>query len=490
VDSIQTGIIVVDVETRTIVDVNPAASKIIGDSKEQIIGQVCHKYICPAEKGECPILDLGQKVDNSERTLIRVNGEEVPILKSVTPILLNGKESLIESFLELTEKKNLEAQLQQSQKMEAIGTLAGGIAHDFNNILTPIIVRTEMALAQIPEEINGRHQLKHVLKAGIRAKELVQQILTFSRQSEEERKPLELSPIVKEALKLLRSSLPATIEIRLNIETESDEVLASPVKVHQVLMNLCTNAAHAMRDKGGVLELSLHDIYADAEGQYPELRPGAYMRLTVKDTGHGMDRSVMQQIFDPFFTTKERGEGTGMGLSVVHGIVKGYDGSITCDSEPGKGTTFQVFIPRIAKEVFAETEMAKPLPGGGEQILLLDDEEAMVDAIKEMLASLGYKVDARTDPIEVLDLFREEPHKFDLVITDMTMPKMTGGELAKELIRIRPDIPIVLCTGFSGLISEEKAKAIGIREFVMKPIVMKEMAGIIRRVLDENEGDE
>lgn len=236
--------------------------------------------------------------------------------------------------------------------------------------------------------------------------------------------------------------------------------------------------------------MSLDDIYADAEGQYPELKPGSYVRLTVKDTGHGMGRRIMQRIFDPFFTTKERGEGTGMGLSVVYGIVKGYGGSITFDSEPGKGTTFQIFIPRIEKALPSKTETIKLLPRGAERILLLDDEEMLVNTLKLMLENLGYKADARTDPMEALDLFREAPHKFDLVITDMTMPKMTGAELAKELMRIRSDIPIVLCTGFSQLINEEKVRAMGIREFVMKPIIMSEMARIIRRVLDENEGDQ
>lgn len=393
------------------------------------------------------------------------------------------------------EKERLEVQLRHGQKMEAIGTLAGGIAHDFNNILGVIMGYTELALLDVPEGNSLRRKLDEVSKASNRAKDLVSQILAFSRKGgkdEQERKPVQISLIVKEVLKMLRSSLPTTIEIRQNIKTQNIKtgmatVLADPTQIHQVLMNLCTNAAYAMRDKGGILEVSLADvdIDSDAAAKHPDMTPGRYQRLTVSDTGHGMDSAVMERIFDPFFTTKGPGEGTGMGLAMIHGIVKNHDGVITVHSKPGKSTTFQVFLPTAESVVTAEPEHFTPLPLGNERILFVDDEETLVSVGQQMLEGLGYEVVGRTSSIEAMDVFRTQPDKFDLVITDMTMPNMTGADMTKAIMRIRPDIPIILCTGFSEVISEEKAKAIGIREFIMKPITSRKIAETIRSVLDQ-----
>ncbi len=386
------------------------------------------------------------------------------------------------------EKRKLEAQLQQAHKMEAIGTLAGGIAHDFNNILAAIAGYTELVQLDVPGGSQSSANLAEVLKATNRAKELVKHILTFSRQSKSEQKPLQISPIVKEALELLRASIPTTIEIRQDIKKESGAVMADPTQIHRVMMNLCTNAAHAIQEKGGTLEVSLEDIEldADASTQYFDLKPGPYVRLTVSDTGYGMDHTVRKRIFDPFFTTKEPSRGTGMGLAVVHGIVKDHGGAIIVDSEPAKGSTFQVFFPRIESEALLEAESGLGgIPTGNERILFVDDEEAMVNMGKQMLKSLGYEVVARTSSIEALEAFRAQPDSFDLVITDMTMPNMTGDLLAKELMGIRDDIPIVLCTGHIQMISEEKANAMGIRGFAMKPMVMRDVAGTIRRVFDQ-----
>lgn len=382
-----------------------------------------------------------------------------------------------------------QGQLVQAQKMEAIGTLAGGIAHDFNNILTAIIGYTELAREEVPEGSRVQANLQEVLKAGMRAKDLVQQILMFSRQSTQEQKPLQMDSIVEEGLKLLRASIPTTIEIRPNIQRECGTVLGDPTQIYQVLMNLCANAAHAMREKGGVLEVSLMNVDIDAAlAQHPDLKSGPYVRLTVSDTGHGMDRAVMERIFDPYFTTKEPGEGTGMGLAVVHGAVKSHGGAIAVDSEPGKGTTFHVYFPRMERGGAPEAEAAASIPTGSERILFVDDEKALVDMIKQMIESLGYKVAGRTSSIEALEAFRAQPDKFDLVITDQTMPNMTGEMLARKLLRIRPDIPIILCTGYSESITKEKVKAMGIRELIMKPVVRSELARIIRDVLDqENE---
>jgi len=485
-DSIKTGIVIIDRETRIIVDANPSAIEMIGESKEKIIGSVCHQYICPAEFGKCPIIDLGQKIDNSERLLLKGNGGESPILKTASPIMINEKEHLLESFIDITERKRLEAQLQQAQKMEAIGTLAGGIAHDFNNILSPIMIHSEMAMADLPHDHHIQHNLKQIFKAGERARDLVKQILTFSRQREQERTPLKIGLIVKEIIKLVRASLPSTIEIHQNIEAESETVLADPTQIHQIFLNLCANAAHAMRDKGGVLEVIIADEHMDSEavGQFPDLNPGSYLRLTVSDTGHGMDDEVINRIFEPYFTTKEPGEGTGMGLAVVHGIVKSYGGDIIVKSEVGKGTSFHVLFPKIETDISSAKERDVQLPKGTERILFVDDEKAAVDVIQTMLENLGYKVTARTSSVETLEVFKDKPDAFDLVITDMTMPNMTGVDLAKEIMKIKPDVPIILCTGFSEQIDENKAKEMGISAFVMKPIIMRDMATIIREVLD------
>jgi len=386
-----------------------------------------------------------------------------------------------------TEHRDLERMLQQAQKMEAVGTLAGGIAHDFNNILSPILIQTEMALLDLPDDSLIRLNLEDVLDAGNRARDLVRQILAFSRQGEEERTAFKVSSVVKDALKLLRATLPATIDIQQDIQAVSDMIMADATQIHQVLMNLCTNASQAMQAKGGVLLVGLEhvDLNATAAVAIPDLEPGSYLKLKVSDTGDGMDRMIQERIFDPYFTTKEKIGGTGMGLSVVHGIIRSYEGAITCDSEPGKGTTFWVYLPCLERESPIKSIETEPLPTGNEKILLVDDEKAIIDAIQQMLERLGYQVVARTSGVEALEVFRSQPDSFDLLLTDQTMQGMTGEDLAKKVMDIRSDIPIVLCTGFSHNINEEKAKSMGIREFIMKPVLVREMAVIIRRLLDE-----
>ncbi len=397
-----------------------------------------------------------------------------------------GKESLQRKTMEV-EKIQLEAQLNPAQKMDAIGTLAGGIAHEFNNILAAITGYTELVQLDVAEGSQAYANLNEVLEAASRAKELVKQILTFSRQSGQERKPLQVGLIVKEVLKLLRASLPSSVEIRHNIKALSTTILADPTEIHQVLVNLCANAAHAMQRTGGELRVELADLDLDADDAsiYPDLKPGPYVRLTVGDTGPGMDGTVKERIFDPFFTTKEPGDGTGMGLAVVHSIVQSHGGAITVDSKEGTGTTFQVLLPQVPIEVTPKTHTPGELPAGNEQILFVDDEEALVYIGEQMLKHLGYEVVATNSSNEALAAFRTQPDKFDLVVTDQTMPKMTGEMLSKELIQIRPDVPIILCTGHSELITEESALAFGVRELVMKPLVMADLARTVRRVLDE-----
>jgi PAS domain S-box-containing protein len=401
----------------------------------------------------------------------------------------NGSISKMTILRDTTELKKMETQLQQAQKMESIGTLAGGIAHDFNNILFPIVGYTEMTIEDVPEKSTVRKNLNEVLKSALRARDLVKQILTFSRQQNQELKPLRIQAIVKEALKLIRSTLPTTIEIRQDIDKDCGPVVADPTQTHQIVMNLCTNAYHAMEETGGALEVNLSEIELtmdDIAGL--DMEPGPYLCLKVGDTGHGMDRAVADRVFDPYFTTKETGKGTGLGLSVVHGIVKSYGGDIRVYSEPGKGTVFHVYLPRIKEiSVSSESVSDEVLQTGHEHILLVDDEEVVVSLEKRMLERLDYKVTARTSSVEALEAFREQPGRYDLVITDMTMPNMTGDRLAAALKEIRSDIPIIICTGFSEKISKERADSLGIKGFLMKPIVMKDLSKTIRKVLDNKE---
>ncbi len=383
-------------------------------------------------------------------------------------------------------RKNLESRLQQAQKMESIGTLAGGIAHDFNNILSPVMIHSEMAKMGLPPDSPVQNNLREIYNAGVRARDMVKQILTFSRKKEGDRAEIKIIPVLKEVLKMLRSTMPTTIDIQQNLEAESDTILADPTQIHQIMLNLGTNASHAMREKGGILKVSLvqEDLDSEATERYSDLNPGPYLRLTVRDTGSGIDVETMQKIFEPYFTTKEVGEGTGMGLALIHGIVKSYGGDITVESEPGKGTTFNVYLPRIEADALPVEASSVQIPMGTERILFVDDEKAAVNAVQPMLEYLGYKVIARTSSIGALEAFRNNPQGFDLVITDMTMPNMTGKDLAKELMIIRPDIPIILCTGFSEKIDEIKAKEMGIF-FVMKPIALSQISNTIRKVLDK-----
>ncbi len=386
------------------------------------------------------------------------------------------------------EKKNLEYQLQQAQKMEAIGTLAGGIAHDFNNILSVIIGYTELILmnAQVDSEV--RQNLKEIFSASKHARDMVKQILAFSRQNKQERKPIQVAHIVKEALKMLRASLPATISIQQKIEKNTGIIEADPTQIHQVLMNLCTNAAHAIDEKDGELEIRLAnvDLERNAAAKIPDLYPGPFLKLSVRDTGDGIAPEALPQIFNPYFTTKEKGEGTGLGLAVVQGIIKSLNGAITVDSEVGKGSTFHVYLPTIKRELADEEEIPKPLPMGYERILFVDDEQPLVEIGKQMLERLGYKVDTRTSSIEALNLFKADPSRFDLVITDIVMPNMTGDRLSDKLIGIRPDIPIVLCTGYSEKFTHKHASEKGIEAFLMKPLVMQDLASTVRQALSAN----
>jgi len=394
---------------------------------------------------------------------------------------------------DITPEMQLERQLRQAQRMEAIGTLAGGIAHDFNNTLASIITCSEMALEDVPAGGALNELLDVILKSGLRGKNLVKQILAFSRQGEQEKQEVRVELIVGECLKLLRASLSAAIEISFNLGGNLRWVFADPTQIHQIIMNLCTNAVHAMRNQPhGIMEIWLDNVELDIHGvgRFSDMPPGHYVCLTVKDSGHGMDEKTKERIFDPFFTTKGQAEGTGLGLSVIHGIVKHHGGTISVESEPGEGAAFSVYLPGIDPGQAAQAEECTlAATKGCERILLVDDEEELVFAEQRMLKRLGYAVDVWTDPRKALQHFRSQPECFDLVITDHSMPYMNGTELARELTRIRPGIPVILCTGYDMTASDAETDgkaAAFINELAIKPLQRDEMAVLIRRVLDDS----
>ncbi|MBI4772694.1 MAG: PAS domain S-box protein [Deltaproteobacteria bacterium] len=397
-----------------------------------------------------------------------------------------GKHLVI--YLDLTEQENMKSRLFEAQKMEAMAALSGGVAHDFNNILGAILGYTELAQLKLPQEPGVvEYCLENILKAGHRAKELVKQILYFSRRSEQVTKPVRIGPIMKEVSELLRAVLSTTIGIRLQLATPDDLVLADPDKIHQMLMNLCTNAYHAMAESGGVLDLSLNmkQIDSRAVADFPELHPGEHIVLTVKDTGHGMSPELLNRIFEPYFTTKCKDLGTGLGLSVVQTIVQSHGGAIRVKSEPGEGSQFSIFLPAFHGKDSSAVLHPDQLPGGHERILFVDDEEMLADLGKRVLEHLGYSVCVQTSSMEALEIFRADPLAFSLVITDLAMPDLPGDQLARKVLKIRPDIPVILCTGYSERISEEKAEMIGIRDVIMKPLVIHKIAKTLRRHLED-----
>jgi PAS domain S-box-containing protein len=475
--------------------VNPAFEKMTGYAGEEIVGQPAgilksnkhdddfyHKVWETLARGDA----WSGRIVNRKKdgTLYHAEAMASPV-RDKSGVILN----YVNIHRDIGNEIRLERELLQARKMEAIGTLAGGIAHEFNNILGVIVGYTELALNKSLEIPGLRHDLTRVKDAGLRAAELVRQILTYSRRTGQERKPLPIVPTVKEALKLLRSVLPSTIEIRreITLDAERSVVESNSTEIHQILMNLCSNAAHAMQAEGGILDVKLWDAANDPAllSKHPDLKDGAYVCLSVTDTGHGIPSYILERVFDPFFTTKNPGEGTGLGLSVVQGIVSSLGGRILIDSEQDRGTTFHVLFPIMEADTPPAIEETVVLRTGTERVLFVDDDEALADAGKGILESLGYNVTVSTDSIRALEAFRRRPAAFDLVITDMTMPRMTGADLAKEFFRIRPEIPVIILTGFSEKMDAEKARSLGIHGFLMKPIVMEDFAELIRKVLDE-----
>ncbi len=402
-------------------------------------------------------------------------------------MLAGGGQGIVLNFEDITSRLLIEEELLKIKKLESVRVLARGIAHDFNNILGAIIGYTEMAKDDSDPGSTVSEDLGKVLAASNRAKDLVQRILAFSRQGDTERTMFQPVTIVKETLNMLRPTLPATIEIVQDLEDNSGNILADPTQVNQIVMNLCTNAYHVMEKSGGVLEITLRSVQLSKYDllHEPSIEPGDFIQLSVKDTGAGIPQEIKEKIFDPYFTTKDSGRGTGLGLSIVHGIVKSYGGFISLYSEVNKGTVFHVFLPSVPLNNEIVRTVEESIKDGSEKILFVDDDEILTDMGKNMLTRLGYDVTVTNSSFEALEIFQNEPEKFDLVITDQTMPNMTGADLARRFLQIRADIPIILCTGFSTIISEKKAREIGVKEFLMKPISKKEISGLIRKVLDE-----
>jgi PAS domain S-box-containing protein len=488
------------VHDRVLTQVNERICEMLGYAAEELEGRSA-RILYPTDEdfefvGREKYIQIRARGTGSVETLWqRKDGEIIDVLLSSTPLdPADWSKGVTFTALDITagkqaekERLRLEDRLRQAQKMEAIGTLAGGIAHDFNNILAAIIGFSELAKIEAQGNVEITGTLAEVLKASFRARDLVRQILTFSRQTETEFGPIQIKLIVKEALKLLRASLPSTVQIRQDLASEG-LVLGDPTQLHQVVMNLCTNAYQAMFERGGILEVSLSETLINASPS-PDLKvlpQGPCLILRVRDSGPGIDPAIIHRIFDPYFSTKEKGKGTGLGLAVVHGIVKSHRGAIQVSSRLGEGATFDVYFPVVqAATAATEATPEEAGVGGRERILFVDDEPSIEFLGKQMLGSLGYEVTTCDTAIAALELFRSDPSAFDLVITDMTMPLMTGDRMAIEMMRLRPDLPVIICTGFNELLSNERVRQIGLRALLMKPFLKNEAATAIRQVLDQ-----
>ena len=486
-DSVQDLVLLVD-RQRRVRRLNLAMAHRLGLSPKEVVGRECGFVFDLPDQGDARSRAVLAMTDGSyhsrELSIPRLRGA---FLITASPLSQADGAPLGTVFVahDITERKNLELRLRQSQKMEAIGTLAGGIAHDFNNILGIIMGFTEMIQADAPAGGNLARRVEHILSACRRARDLVLQILTFSRQNDEEAASLRLGPLVKETLKLLRATVPNSIALHEVIRPGRDTVQAEPSQMQQIIMNLCANASHAMRETGGELTVGLEPV---ADGACPvsgDMPAGECLRLWVSDTGPGIAPEIAERVFDPFFTTKKPGEGTGMGLAMVHGIVRKYHGAIKLQSAPGRGATFEIFLP-LASEVPHSPQEEAPHPAMGRgRVLFVDDEAALAEIGQELIESLGYEVRVETDPRQALSRFRDDPQGVDLLITDQNMPGLTGADLAREVLAVRPDLPVLMLTGFSETISRERAKALGIREFLLKPVLRRDLAAAIETALGE-----
>lgn len=492
-NSLQGGVYIAQDEIISFV--NPQVTKILGYSEKELIGRHSLDFVYPADRqmGRARSVQMlkGQLDAPFQVRLVDKKGNIKWAMVTVSSINYHGRQAVLGNFMDITiqkesesEKVHLQSMLIQAQKMESIGTLAGGIAHDFNNILGGMRGYTDLAKIKT-NDVYIVPYLEQVTTACDRARDLVQQILTFSRQTEQEKRPIMLTPLIKEVLKFMRASLPSTIEIRRKLKVKSDLVMADGTQMHQLLMNLCMNAGYAMKGRGGVLEVNLADVDIDPrDSRHHLMESGRYLQLTVRDTGEGIEPGHLERIFEPYFTTKGKGEGTGLGLSVVDGIVKTHGGTIEIDSKVGEGSAFHVFLPLLEQpKVIDGSKGAAALPEGNETILFIDDEKMLANVSKSILEELGYRVFMETDPARALKLFRKEMKSIDLVFTDKTMPNLTGFDVAREVRKMRPDIPIIMCSGFQDKDDAEKISVSGINHFLVKPMKIEEIAQAIRDTL-------
>jgi PAS domain S-box-containing protein len=478
-----------------IVQANQAAAEMHGHTVEELIGMSINRLNTPEaaiDFAERSRRMLAGEWIHEEIAHVKRDGTPFQTEISAGPIDIGGQRYILAFYRDISDRKRIEAekaalevQIRQANKMEAIGTLASGIAHDFNNILSATSGYTELSIPLTPPGSILNKNLRKIQQANQRAAELVRHILTLSREKESAAQVLQPKLIIKEAVKLLRASLPSTIDIQQKIESEA-YILGDAAQVHQIIMNLCVNAGHAMEASGGVLSISLTDKELDSDftRQYVHLSPGRYVVLQVEDTGHGIPREIIDKVFDPYFTTKPLDKGTGLGLAVVSGIVNNYRGEITVESQVGKGTRFTLFLPAVAAEQAAESVSSVPIPTGTERILLVDDEPALVEIGQQLLQLLGYQVTTQSSSLHALEMYSRDPEAFDLLVTDYTMPGMTGTQLAESIFKINPDLPVVLMSGLETTNIEAKAKRVGIRGIINKPIVIKEIAVLIRELLN------
>ena len=482
--------------TGQILYASPAIASLSGYSPEEMQRRLVWAYI---HQPDLPLVRASfhqaqtRAIEQAEFRIVTKAGEVRWCQCSMQPVFEHGRLVSMQGVLtDITERKQtelekeeLQAQLFQAQKLEAIGTMAGGIAHDFNNILAIIIGCSELLKDDVPTGTPAYRNLVEVLTASHRAKELVQQLLTFHRPHTPERKSIPLSLVVEEGIRFLRACLPANIELETDVDPQAGAVLADPTQLHQLLLNLGVNAKHAMGETEGVLSVGLHrvEISSPVQCMHSTLQPGVYLKLSVQDTGCGIPIEVQERIFEPFFSTKSPGEGSGMGLSIVHAIVNSHQGAIQLESVPNQGSTFHIYLPR------AESSAATIIPGeaaapvGSGRVLFVDDEEAITFTAQQMLSSLGYEGVVMTSSTEALELFRCDPYAFDAVVTDQTMPRLTGEGLARELLAMRPDLPLIVCSGFSQTFTPEKAKALGVRDYLHKPFSKQELAQSLERAL-------
>jgi PAS domain S-box-containing protein len=505
-DNLQVGVFMVAAPNGKPLLANKRATELLGrgimaDATKNNIAEVYAAYQLGTDnyypKDQMPIVRglQGESHYINDMLVVHPDGTEV-ILEVFGSPVRDKQDNIVASLVSFTditdrkkateEKERLQGQLRQAQKLEAIGTLAGGIAHDFNNILGIILGNTELALDDVPEWNPTHFNLEEIKTAGLRAKDIVRQLLNFSRKAAPKKQILNMTPVLLDAIKFLRSTIPAFIDIRQNIQADADAILADATQIHQVMLNLCTNASQAMAQTGGIIKIIVRNIALTGESveKYPDLVEGDYVMVAVSDTGPGIDPEIQNRIFDPYFTTKTVDQGSGMGLAVVHGIVTDHNGGVYVDSEPGNGATFTLFFPVATEKPERVTETKARIPLGKETILLVDDEAGMLTMGQNLIGRLGYTVECALTPFEAQKKIRSDPNRFDLVITDMTMPQMTGVALSKIIKAIRRDLPVIICTGHSDLIDEEKAKEMGFAAYIMKPMSTQDIAGIIRDVLD------